>query len=60
MQPIRSVRSVDLKELTPDVMSVRGVSRLLTLNSKGEVVTESIGNVDWSADAVRHTVRALA
>ena len=60
MQPIRSVRSVDLKELTPDVMSVRGVSCSLILNSKGEVVAESIGNVDWSADAVRHTVRALA
>ncbi|WP_255320873.1 hypothetical protein [Gluconobacter sphaericus] len=41
-------------------MSVRGVSCSLILNSKGEVVAESIGNVDWSADAVRHTVRALA
>lgn len=60
VQSIRQVRPDDLKDLTPDVMSLHGVPRSLILNAKGEVVAESIGNMDWSADAVRHTVRALA
>ncbi|MBF0876819.1 TlpA family protein disulfide reductase [Gluconobacter cerevisiae] len=60
IQSIRQVRPDDLKSLTPDVMSLHGVPRSLILNAKGEVVAESIGNMDWSADAVRHTVQALA
>lgn len=60
VQSVRQVRPDDLKELTPDIMSLHGVPRSLILNGKGEVVAESIGNMDWSADAVRHTVQALA
>ncbi len=60
IQSVRQVRPDDLKSLKPDVMSLHGVPRSLILNAKGEVVAESIGNMDWSADAVRHTVQALA
>ena len=60
IQSIQQVRPDDLKSLTPNVMSLHGVPRSLILNAKGEVVAESIGNMDWSADAVRHTVQALA
>ncbi|GBR69545.1 thiol:disulfide interchange protein II [Gluconobacter kanchanaburiensis NBRC 103587] len=60
VQSVRQVRPEDLKGLTGDIMSLHGVPRSLILNAKGEVVAESIGNMDWSADAVRHTVQALA
>jgi len=57
---VKQVRPADLKDLTPSVMSLHGVPRSLLLNARGEVVAEAIGNMDWSADAVRHTLSALA
>jgi len=57
---IKHVRPDDLKDLTPSVMALHGVPRSLLLNAKGEVVAEAIGNMDWSADAVRHTLSVLA
>lgn len=57
---VKQVRPGDLKDLTPSVMSLHGVPRSLLLNASGEVVAEAIGNMDWSADAVRHTLSALA
>lgn len=57
---VKQVRPDDLKDLTPSVMSLHGVPRSLLLNARGEVVAEAIGNMDWSADAVRHTLSTLA
>ncbi|GAP23836.1 thiol:disulfide interchange protein II [Gluconobacter frateurii NBRC 101659] len=60
VESVKQVRPADLKDLTPSVMSLHGVPRSLLLNARGEVVAEAIGNMDWSADAVRHTLSALA
>ena len=60
MASLKQTNPEEVTTQTGDSMSLHGVPRSLLLNAKGQVVAESIGNLDWSADGVRHTLEALA
>ena len=60
MASLKQTNPEEVTTQTGDSMSLHGVPRSLLPNAKGQVVAESIGNLDWSADGVRHTLEALA